>query len=176
MSRLAIEIDGFPELLNKIKQLSDDKDKRRETLALLREVTKPTLQAARLLTPVQKGYARTSLKSKKSIVPGTLKKSIGIINVPKSENPQVVIGPRVKGSFNGAASGWYGLIVHGGRNFYKKGFKRKHKKGANNGAAVSRYKGNPFLTKAYQATGGRVTADAEVKMARFIQRRIDKLS
>ena len=168
MSRLAIEIDGFPELLNKIQQLSDDKDKRRETLALLREVAKPTLQAARLLAPVSKRmhYAR-----RQRIRPGNLSKSQGLIT-GKSENPTILVGPRVKG----ANKGWYGHFVHDGVNVYNKGYKRIRKKGANDGAAKSRSKSDPYLTKAYQATGGRVTADAEVKMARFIQRRIDKLS
>lgn len=168
MSRLAIEVEGFPELLRKIKQLSDDKDKRRETLALLREVAKPTLQAARLLAPVSK---RMHVARGQKITPGNLKKSQGLIT-GKSDNPTILVGPRVKG----ANKGWYGHFVHDGVNIYHKGYKRKHKKGANNSAAKSRTKANPYLTKAYQATGGRVTADAEVKMARFIQRRIDKLS
>lgn len=168
MSNLAIEIKGFPELLKKIKELSNDKDKRREALALWREVAKPTLQAARLLAPTSK---RVHVARKTRITPGNLKKSLGLIT-GKSENPTILVGPRVKGN----NKGWYGHFVHDGVNLYQKGFKRKHKKGANNHAAKSRTQGNPYLDKAYQATQGRVTADAEAKFAKFIQRRIDKLS
>lgn len=168
MNNSMTEITGFPELLAKIKQLGDDKSKKKEVLMLLRQVAKPTLDAARTFVPVssKKHKARGKL-----IEPGNLKKSLGIIT-GKNEDPTVYVGPRAKGSFNG----WYGHFVEKGVNTYKKGFKRKRKAGANNHAAIGRRSGTPFMANAFTATGGQVTADAQSKVAAYIQKRIDKLS
>lgn len=169
MSSLQVNVEGFDKLVQQIKFLANDKSKKREVLLLLRQVANPTLKAARLFAPVsrKKHKARGKL-----IEPGTLKKSLGTIT-GKSENPTILVGPRVKGSFDG----WYGHFVHEGVNLYNKGFKRNRRGlGTNNAAAKSRTTGNPFLTKAYEATNASVTADAEKIMIRFIQRRIEKLS
>src|SRR5690606_42094276 len=99
------------------------------------------------------------------------KKSLGTINRKNKENPTIIVGPRVKGS----NKGWYGHFVHEGINVYRKGFKRNHVKGANNNAALRRTKSNPFLTRAYEQTEGKVTGDAEVKFVKFVQRRLNKL-
>ena len=168
MSKPLVEITGFRELQEKLKLLSNDKDKKKEILLILRQVAKPTLRAAQ-------SFVKDSKKAHKArgklIQPGTLKKSIGTIT-GRQENPTVYVGPRAKGNFNG----WYGHFVHDGVNLYKKGFKRKHTKGANDHAAKSRTTANPFMTKANTVTNSQVTADAEKRVAAFIQRRIDKLS
>jgi hypothetical protein len=168
MSSLSIEVQGFEELKRKILLLANDKDKKAEMLLILRQIAKPTLQAAKALAPISKKNhkARGVL-----IQPGNLQKSIGNIT-GKGPNPTIYVGARVKGS----NKGWYAHFVHDGVNFYNKGFKRKHKKNANSQAAKSRSAGNPFLKTAYDATKGIATADAEKRMAKFIQRRIDKLS
>jgi HK97 gp10 family phage protein len=165
---LGITVTGFAELKRKIELLASDKDKKKEMLLILRQVAKPTLNAARVLAPVasRKHKARGVL-----INPGNLKKSLGNIT-GKSANPTIYVGARVKG----VNKGWYAHFVHDGINVYSKGFKRKHKKGANSHAAIRRTTANPFLTKAYESTKNTVTTDAERKMALFIQRRIDKLS
>lgn len=168
MSNITVDVQGFDELVRKIKLLANDKDKRREMLILLRQISKPTLSAARGLVPVSK---RSHKLRGQTIQPGNLKKSLGNIT-SKSANPTILLGPRAKGN----NKGWYGNFVHAGVNIYNKGFKRKHKKGANNDAAKKRTTGNPFMDKAYEQTKGTVTADAEKKFAAFIQRRIDKLS
>jgi hypothetical protein len=168
MNNIAIEVEGFEELKRKIKLLANDKDKKKEMLLILRQIAKPTLQAAKVLAP-------TSKKAHKLrgvlIQPGNLKKSIGNIT-GKGPDPTIYVGARVKGS----NKGWYAHFVHDGVNFYNKGFKRKHKKNANSHAAKGRSAGDPFLKKAYDSTKGIATADAERKMSKFIQRRIDKLS
>lgn len=165
---LGITVTGFEELKRKITLLASDKDKKTEMLLILRQIAKPTLNAARVLAPVSKKRhtARGAV-----IDPGNLKKSLGNIT-GKSSNPTIFVGARVKG----ANKGWYAHFVHDGINVYSKGFKRKHKKGANSNAAIRRTTANPFLTKAYESTKNGVTADAERKMGLFIQRRIDKLS
>jgi HK97 gp10 family phage protein len=172
MSNINISVEGFAELEAKIRALADEKDKRRETLAILREIAKPTLAASRQLVPVSK---KPHVARKRKILPGNLKRALGLIQGRKGNakiNPTIYVGPRVRGSFDG----WYGHFVHEGINVYKRGYKRKRKRGANQGAAIARTKGNPFLRKAYQQTQGQVTADAEKRMAAFLQRRINKLS
>lgn len=172
MNKAIIEIEGFQELQNKIKKLGNDKDKKREILSILRNEAKSTVNAAKTFAPVSK---KPHVARGKVIQPGNLQKSIGAITGRKGRariNPTIYVGPRAKGKWDG----WYGHFVHEGVNIYRSGFKRKRKKGANDGAALSRTKGNPFMLKAYNLTGGKVAKDMEAKTARFIQRRIDRLS
>jgi len=173
MSKPLVEISGFKELEAKIKLLADDKDKKRELLLILRQVAKPTLEAAKGLVPISKKPHLVSGKRTKEIIqPGNLKKSLGLIT-GKSDNPTILVGARAKGQFKG----WYGAMVEKGHNIYAKGFKRKRTGGSvNNFAAKSRTKVTPFMESAYNATNGQVTSDAEKRVTTFIQRRIDKLS
>lgn len=171
-NKAIIEITGFKELQGKIKKLANDKDKRREILSILRNVAGSTVKAARNFTPVSKKphVARGII-----IQPGNLKKSIGVIIGRRGQakiNPTVYVGPRAKGRYDG----WYGHFVEEGVNIYRKGFKRKHKRGANDSAAISRTKGKHYMRKAYQLTEGKITKEAEQRTAKFIQRRINKLS
>lgn len=165
---IKVDVIGFDKLVSQIKKLADS-DKRTETLILLREIAKPTIQAAKQLVPI----AKRSVKSRGKIIqPHTLQKAIGAITGRRAKNPTIYAGPRAKGSFDG----WFGHFVHDGHNIYRKGFKRKHTKGGNVAGVISRTKANPFMTNAFKATEGVVTAAAEKKMAALIQRRINKLS
>lgn len=167
-SEIKVDVIGFDKLTEQLKRLANDKDKKREVLIILRNIAKPTLNAARSLAPISK---KTHKARGKTIAPGNLKKSLGNIT-GKQENPTIYIGARAKGSNNG----WYAHFVHEGHNIYRAGFKRKRVRGANNAGALRRTQGNPFLTKAYTATNGQVTAEAEKQMIAFIQRRINRLS
>lgn len=167
-----IEVDGFAELQSKLKTLADDKTKKREVIAILRQVANSTVRAARQNAPISN---KPHKARGKTIQPGNLKKSIGVIVGKKGDakvNPTVYAGPRAKGNNNG----WYGHFVEYGINVYNKGFKRKRKAGANASAAVRRTKANPFMQRAYQQTGGKVLKESEQRMINFIQKRIDKLS
>jgi HK97 gp10 family phage protein len=168
MSNVRVDVIGFDKLTAQLKQLANDKDKRREVLIILRQVAKPTLNVARNLAPVSK---KPHVARGKTIQPGNLKKSLGNIT-GKQQNPPIYVGARAKGVNNG----WYAHFVHEGRNVYRTGFKRKRVKGANSAGAIRRTQGNPFLTKAYERTNGQVTAEAEAQMVAFIQRRIKRLS
>lgn len=168
MSSFNVEVTGFDALVNEIKKLADDKTKRKESLMILRQIAKPTLEAAKREVPVSK---RVHVARGERISPGNLKKSLGAITGKNKENPTILVGPRVKGS----QKGWYGHMVHDGVNVYRRGFKRKHKKGANNNAAIRRTKADPYLTRAYDQTQGKVTAEAEAKFVKFVQRRLNKL-
>lgn len=173
MSSFNVEVTGFDALANEIKKIANDKTKRKETLIILRQIAKPTLEVAKREVPVsKKAHWVSGERTKKKISPGNLKKSLGTITATKSENPQVVVGPRAKRSFDG----WYGHFVHNPVNVYRKGYKRIHKKGANERAAIAkRWRSNPFLTRAYDQTQGKVTAEAEAKFVKFVQRRLNKL-
>ncbi|BFM41661.1 hypothetical protein CFS9_03020 [Flavobacterium sp. CFS9] len=168
MNNPLFDVEGFSELKAKISQLANDKDKKREVFIILRQIANPTLQAARSFVPVssKKHKARGKL-----IEPGNLKKSLGYIT-GKQENPTIYVGTRAKGVNNG----WYGHFVERGVNKYRKGFKRKRKRGVNDHASIGKTKATPFMAMAYQATSSQVTSEAKQKMAKFIQRRIDKLS
>lgn len=201
MSSFNVEVTGFKELVNRLKQIADDPGKRREALLILRQIAQPTMVVARNLTPVSTRRASSNIarfkrqKGDKRLVskmPGRLKKSIGLITSKNKDNPTILVGPRVKGAFNGYdKSGWYGHFVHDGHNVYRKGFKRDRtgnrlskKKGdnyltraqsKNSKAAIGRTEPKPFLTQAYEQTEGKVTADAEAKFVKFVQRRLNKL-
>lgn len=174
MSKDLVEITGFNVLRNKIKQLETDKAKRREIIPILRKVAQATVKAARNAAPVSKQPHRGRTRV---IQPGNLKKSIGTITGKKgksSTNAVVYVGPRTKGKFDG----YYGAWVHDGVNLYRGGFKRNRRgnRAANQRAAKRKTEGNPYMTKAYNQTRGKVTAEAEQKVAAYIQKRIDRLS
>lgn len=158
MSKSIVEITGFKELNQKIKLLPD-KVKKREMLKVLRIVAKPTVAAARAQAPTgdkpHKRYSRKDGSVLGSYLPGNLKKSLGNITGKRGlgkSNAVIYVGPRSKGK---KYDGYYGGMVHGGT---------KHQKA------------NPFMDRAYAQTKGQVTAEAEIKTAKFLQRQIDKLS
>jgi len=181
MSNLGITVSGFPELKEKIRELANDKDKKKEVLLILRQVARPVLVAARNAVPVS---SKSHIARGKKIESGNLKKSLGLIT-SKSSNPMMLVGPRAKRGFDG----WYGNMVHDGHAIYrnddnkKKKLKSGRKKSVlaritnkRKGNAVGRVQGIPFMDIAYEQTKNAVTADAQDKMAKFIQRRINKLS
>lgn len=181
MNNLGISVSGFPELKSKIKELANDKDKKKEVLLILRQVARPAVLAAKSATPVSK---KSHIARSKKIAPGNLKKSIGLIT-SKSSNPTILVGPRAK---NGN-DGWYGHMVHGGHAIYRnnqnsrKTLKSGKQKSVlarvtnkRKGNTVGRVEGIPFMDIAYERNKGTMTADAEKRLTNFVQRRINKLS
>lgn len=179
MAKQLIEIEGFNELQAKIKALPD-KVKRQEVLKILGQVANPTVAAARSEAPIsKKPHVQAGKRTHKVIKPGNLKRSIGKIRGKKGQarvNAVLYVGPRARGSNDG----WYGGIVEGGHNVYNKGFKRKSRKSGSSkryaAKAIGFVKPNPFMERAYSRTKGTVTKDAEVKVAKYIQKQIDRLS
>lgn len=177
MSKSIVEIEGFKELERKIKKLGNDKDKKREMILILKNEAKATVESAKRKVRVRKGGAFSNIKTKKTITPGTLKESIGTIIGRKGKsriNPTVYAGPRVKGKWDG----YYGAWLEKGHNIYKKGFKRNRvgKYKYNDRNAKKKTQAYPYMEPAYKETKGRVTKDLEKATAKFIQRRINKLS
>jgi hypothetical protein len=158
MSKPLIEVTGFKELQDKIKLIADDKTKRAEVLKILRVVARPTVQAARNLAPrSKKPHTISGKRTRQIIQPGNLSKSIGPIT-SKSENPTILVGPRVKGKFNA----FYGAFVESGRKI----------QGKNGGKTIGKF----YMRKSFELTKGAVTADAETKVAAYIQKQINRLS
>lgn len=181
MSNLGITVSGFPELKAKIKELANDKDKKKEILLILRQVARPAVLAAKSAVPISK---KSHVARGKKIAPRNLKKSIGLIT-SKSSNPTILVGPRAK---NGN-DGWYGHMVHDGHAIYRnnnnsrKLLKSGRKKSVlarvtnkRKGNVVGRVEGDPFMDIAYERNKGTMTANAEKKLTNFVQRRINKLS
>jgi acyl-CoA-binding protein len=176
VSKALIEIEGFEELQSKLKQLPD-KVKRAELLKILGQVANTTVKVMRAEAPESE---EPHVARKKTIQPGNLKRSIGKIISKKGrgrENAILYVGPKSKGIKN---DGWYGGIVSGGHNVYRKGFKRKvHKAGSSlrySQEAKSFVPGDPFNERAYDKTKGKASDDAAKKVAAYIQKQIDKLS
>jgi hypothetical protein len=178
-----IDVRGFEELKEKIKKLSDPRDKKREILGILRQVAGATVTKAKELAPVSK---KPHVARKVIIQPRNLQKSIGTITGKKGNaaiNPTVYAGPRARG----ANKGWYGAMVEAGHNIYRNAtsvrsrgkivsrssLARVRGRGKNN--AVGYVSGSWYMKRAYESTQGKVTPEAEAKIARYIQRRIDRL-
>ncbi len=154
MPKTLFEIDGFDELNRKLKRLPD-KVKRREVLKVLGQVANPTVKAARSHAPIsKKPHLQSGSRTRKIIQPGNLKKSIGKIRGKRGLakiNAVLYVGPKARGKYDG----WYGAFVHGG---------------------TVKQSANPFMQKAYNQTRGMVTADAEKRVAKYIQKQINRLS
>ncbi|MFH6966478.1 hypothetical protein [Flavobacterium sp. FlaQc-28] len=181
MNNLDVKVTGFEELKTKIKLLSNDKDKKKEIILILRQVARPSLLAAKNAVPVS---SKSHTARGKKIQPGNLRKSLGLI-LSKADNPTILVGPRAKNNNDG----WYGHMVHDGHAIYRnsenarKILKNGRKKSVlarvtkkRKGSAVGRVEGVPYLDIAYAETKSSTTADAQTKLTKFIQRRIDKLS
>lgn len=155
MSKSLIEVEGFEKLQNQLKKLGDDKSKRKAVNKILGQLANPTLNVAKQLAPVSKKPHVQKRKNQRFgtvITPGNLKKSLGKTTMRRSVNPTVYVSPRSTRKNDG----WYG------RQFVIPGTKFQ--------------KSQPFLDKAYSQTQGRVTAEAELKMEKYIQKQIDKLT
>lgn len=186
MSRPLIEITGFAELQEKLRELSDDRKKKAEMVKLLRKVAQGTVKAARRRVQVSnKPHMVSGSRTKKTIQPGALKKSIGVITGKRSnKNPRVYVGPRAKGNFDG----WYGNFVEAGHDIYNnptafraRGVAKQRNKlsrirgrGAN--ATSGRVSGQHYMRDTYQETKGQVTEETAQQVTVYIQKQIDRLS
>jgi len=157
MPKSIFEIEGFDRLQAKIKKLGSDKDKRKPMLAILRKSARSTINAAKALSPKDTGVGARSIKFQV---------------LRRSRIPMGIVGPRSLGKYDG----WYvRQFVIPGHNIYRTGFKRKHRKGANDKAAISKVAPNFFMNRAQQQTQGLVIGKAIPQTEKFIQKQIDKL-
>lgn len=153
MSKSLVEVEGYDTLLRKVRQLGNDKVKRREMLKILRQASKGTVRAGRAQAPVSsKQHVISGSRARRVINPGQLRKSIGNITGKAKDKAVIYVGPRTKGK---RYDGFYGAFVHGG---------------------TKNITADPFMDRAYQQTKGQVTAETEKSVARYIQKQIDRLS
>lgn len=175
------ELKGFNELHAKITKLKDSV-KKREMLKILRVTSEATVKAARLAAPKSKKPHLISGKRKRKIVqPGNLKRSIGKIVGKKGSakvNAVLYVGPRAQPSYRGKHDGWYGGMVHGGHEIVNKKTTRSQRKNAKRRGfgVLAKVEPNPFMDKAFAITKGKVSSDAEQKVAAFLQKQINRLS
>lgn len=148
-----VEIKGFKQFQSLLKKLPDNV-KKSELNKVLGQVATPTLKAAQSLAPVSKKVHIQKRKGQtfgKYINPGTGKASIAKKAMTKTKNAVVSVSPRSRKK----ADGFYL------RQFVIPGTKH--------------IKANSFIDEAYKKTKGKVTADAEKQVTRYLQKRIDSL-
>jgi hypothetical protein len=190
MPKSLVEIKGFDELRRKIQLIANDKDKKRQMIQILKQVSKLSVNAAKANVPVQRSYS--NIKSRRSVRGGSLKQSIGNIVGKKGrskENAVVYVGPRVrkgskysKAGRNTYGDGWYGHMVDQGHKIYgnkRRGNKQsilKRNSKREKGKVVGEVAGSYFMEKAFKLTKGMVTSAAEAKIAKYIQYKIKRLS
>lgn len=145
------KIEGFEELNRKLKQLPD-RVKRKEVLAIQR----------RLARPIQKAYAANLPKRS-----GTLSRSVAIKSVSARRsggNPIVEVLPGKRGKNDGY---YRFMVIHKGDR--PGSIARGSRKGINTVVPEARDK---TLTQ----VGTGVVQDAEGKVAKYIQKKIDQLA
>lgn len=117
-----IQLEGFEEFLNAVKQMPD-KMKKREITGIMKMNLRPVVKAIKTNTPVS-GYThvrktknvyhkRTGELKRASVThtyeSGNLKRSIGVKAFTKGDNPTVFAGIQ-----KGKNDGWYGFFVERG--------------------------------------------------------------
>jgi len=153
---LEIKVEGFYELEALIKKLPD-KTKRSELNKIFGQVANPTLKVMRSLTPVYSGKKPKKRQIGKTVIeanytPGYGKKTISKKILRRTVNAAISVGPHTRKNKDG-----YYL-----RQFVIPG---------------TRYqKGDPFVDHAFEITQGKVTADSQARVAKYIQKQIDRLS
>ena len=86
-----VRIEGIESVANEIKDISDDKIKRREILKILRRQAKPMLRAVKAATPI----APKVVNDNGDTYPiGNLKKSMRIKTGISKNYPAVLVGPK----------------------------------------------------------------------------------
>jgi len=156
-SKEMVRIEGFDELVSKIKKISSDVDKKREIRKILRAALKPTVQAAQAAAPEADRVIIRRVKGGNKeyrYEPGNLKKSIGYITVRSMRYATVEVGARA-GSRK-KYDGYYGGFVHEGTKYISK--------------AV------PYLDIAMKKTGGAASAAAALGMKKKVDSIVKKYS
>jgi len=167
-----IEITGFQELVGKIQRITNDKSKKKEMIGILRQVASGTVRVAKRNAPrSKKPHLISGSRTRRMVQPGNLSKSIGTIVAKRGKaavNPTVAVGPRAKIKNDG----FYGNFVENGHKTYK-GKSRNSRTRATN--ATGSVQGQFFMKKTFQQTEGRATAESTDRIAKYIQRKLEKL-
>lgn len=161
---ISVKIEGFKELETLMKTLPD-KVKKNEVNKVLNQIVNPLYQMMKQLTPVSSGVIKTKsgtyrIKRRrigKTVIadtyrPGYGKTTIAKKKMTRAKNPLISVGPHTrKGKDGFYLRQW---VIPGTTNF----------------------KGNDFVATAEKVTAGIVSSGAEKKIARYIQKQINRLS
>lgn len=170
-----VQIQGFNELVEKIRIIKDDKRKKREIISLLKQVAGDTVRVTKKNAPVsKKEHLISGRRSRKIIQPGNLKKSIGVIVAKRGksgENPTIAVGARA--GFKRKNDGYYGHMVESGHTLYL-GYNRKKETKYRKNASMH-IEGKFFMKKSFQEAKGKATAESTERIAKYIQRKLERL-
>lgn len=121
-SDFKIEFTNYDEVKELLKGLPE-KFQSKALLGMLKKSAKPMVDQLRGAAPV----SPTDHKARGNKIPsGTLKRSIGIIDLKKAKTVMIAVGARVKGAYGGYKGGWYLPFVEKTRRIvtpHKKQFK-----------------------------------------------------
>tara|TARA_R110001632_G_scaffold137804_2_gene253411 strand:+ start:4474 stop:4989 length:516 start_codon:yes stop_codon:yes gene_type:complete len=169
MSKSLIEIDGFKDLEKQLKRLTNDQVKKREVRQILGAVANTTVKAVKGLVPLNKGlsvrgknYSRKKRQVRNVIVQesystGWGKESIGKKMLTRAKNPMLVV--RARNITLGSKKDYGGWYI---RQMLIRGTKYMD--------------ANPIMDKGLAKTNRKVNADSEARVAKYIQKKINKLS
>lgn len=170
-----VDIEGFNELVEKIRKIKNDKTKKREIIGILRQVAGETVRITKKNAPIsKKEHLITGKRSRKVIQPGNLKRSIGVIVAKRGksgENPTIAVGARAGLKYKN--DGFYGHMVEGGHTLYLGYNRKKETKYRKNSSTY--VDGKFFMKKSFQEAKGKATAESEQRIAKYIQRKLDRL-
>ena len=151
MSDFSVSATNLEEVKHLLNTLPDEYRKK-VMVKIIRDAAKPMMDQAVQNAPKSRG----SHKARGNVIPsGTLKKSIGWIDMKKTKYVTEIIGPRVKGAFRGYRGGWYGHFVEFGHETRrsKSGKFMKTHRGRNVTGFVA---AKPFMEPAWDSKVGTV--------------------
>jgi hypothetical protein len=168
-----LTVEGFEEFNKKLKQLPD-KAKRTEVIMLQKKLAKPVIDAYKAALPVGKRRTHSRITGRKSknvkkisYTAGNLQRSVRAVSVPASKtggNPSIVVRPAIKGKNDG----YYRFMVVKPDTKVGSG-KRGSRIGKNQVVDEAR-------DKALTRTGHFAQKEAREKTAKYIQKKINKMS
>ena len=144
------ELDGFKEVENALKKLPEAM-RVKTLLKAERKAAKPLIKAARNRVPTSKVKRVEWWGKKRTILPGVLKKSIGMIANRKGRYPSINVGPRTsKGKRKSKWDAWWAHFVEFGTNGFTIG------KGKKAGRFIAGQAAQPFMRPAYDETKDKI--------------------
>jgi HK97 gp10 family phage protein len=166
---ISIELTNRAELIklmDKLPRVYESKLVRK----LIKYAIIPAVNEAKRLAPVAKRAHRSKYGW---IKPGTLRDSIGPIDMKRSKNVTVIVGPRVKGRYGKALSGYYGMWIEFGHNIRRSG-KGKFQSTERGKSVGGDIRSHPFMRPAWDSTHDAVKQRFERDAKKVFEKEIAK--
>ena len=160
---ISVELTNRAEIVKLLDQIPNAYNSK-AVRGLIKYAVKPMVEEAQRLAPKYVGVKSkdgtlkrtTGHKSKYGwIEPGNLSKSIWTIDMKRSKRVTLIVGPRVKGAFGKARSGYYGMFLERG---------------------TKDIKARPFMRPAWDAKKDEVIRRFEQDAIKIFQKTIQKLT